>query len=200
MTVRPENPESAAGDWQATVRRAAARDTAAREAVALRVLPRARQVARNLGAGPSEDDVAQLATLEVLRCCSTFRGSGSFDRWAERICVRKAVRYLRRERGKRAHVEPVVEPDATPAAELVPAGDARRDVARYLDGLSDTLRRAIVLHHIYGYQVDEVAALTGASKNTVKVRLYRGREALRAAVAAERERGARPGVSSKGVA
>ena len=40
-------------------------------------------------------------------------------------------------------------------------------------------RQCIVLHHLQGFGVDEVAALLGVSSGTVKSALFRGRDALR---------------------
>jgi len=40
-------------------------------------------------------------------------------------------------------------------------------------------REAIVLHHLHGLPVTEVAALLGAGENTTKTWLRRGRERLR---------------------
>jgi RNA polymerase sigma-70 factor (ECF subfamily) len=39
-------------------------------------------------------------------------------------------------------------------------------------------RRAVVLHHLVGLSVEEIAAETGAPAGTVKVRLARGRAKL----------------------
>ena len=39
-------------------------------------------------------------------------------------------------------------------------------------------RQAIVLHHLVGLSVDEIAQETGAAAGTVKARLSRGRHAL----------------------
>ncbi len=44
--------------------------------------------------------------------------------------------------------------------------------------ISQEQRRAIVLHHLVGMSVDEVASETGAPAGTVKARLTRGRAAL----------------------
>jgi RNA polymerase sigma-70 factor (ECF subfamily) len=43
-------------------------------------------------------------------------------------------------------------------------------------------RQCIVLHHLQGYSVDEVAALLGVSSGTVKSALFRGRDTLRRAL------------------
>jgi RNA polymerase sigma-70 factor (ECF subfamily) len=47
-----------------------------------------------------------------------------------------------------------------------------------LKKIPEAQRRAIVLHHLVGLSVDEVAAETGVASGTVKARLSRGRHAL----------------------
>ena len=49
-----------------------------------------------------------------------------------------------------------------------------------LKGIPEAQRRAIVLHHLVGLSVDEVARETGVASGTVKARLSRGRTALAA--------------------
>lgn len=60
-----------------------------------------------------------------------------------------------------------------------------RDVREYLDELPEAQRSAILLHHALGHSVDEIAALTGASPDTVKGRLKLGTAALRKRVRQE---------------
>jgi RNA polymerase sigma-70 factor (ECF subfamily) len=44
--------------------------------------------------------------------------------------------------------------------------------------VSESQRQAIVLHHLVGLSVEEIARETGAAAGTVKARLSRGRQAL----------------------
>ena len=47
-----------------------------------------------------------------------------------------------------------------------------------LKEIPEAQRRAIVLHHLVGLSVEEVAVETGVATGTVKARLSRGRNAL----------------------
>ena len=40
-------------------------------------------------------------------------------------------------------------------------------------------KTVLLLHYVEGYQIGEIARITGLSENAVKKRLQRGREALR---------------------
>ena len=68
----------------------------------------------------------------------------------------------------------------------VPAVDADRvALVRALRAVPDAQRRAVVLHHVLGLSVAEVAAEVGAPEGTVKARLSRGRTALAALLSDE---------------
>jgi RNA polymerase sigma-70 factor (ECF subfamily) len=78
---------------------------------------------------------------------------------------------------------------AAPAQAGVQWDDEQREVLAALTGLPRPQREAIVLHHVVGLSVDEVAAELHAPAGTVKSWLSRGRrqlaQALRASAADE---------------
>jgi RNA polymerase sigma-70 factor (ECF subfamily) len=55
-------------------------------------------------------------------------------------------------------------------------------VQQYLVGLSDSYRAVILLHDVKGLTNPEIADMLGASLSTIKIRLHRAREKLRAAL------------------
>ncbi len=62
--------------------------------------------------------------------------------------------------------------------------------------IPEAQRHAVVLHHLVGLSVEEVARETGAPTGTVKARLSRGRSALAAVIGpldAHTEKGLRHG-------
>ena len=75
--------------------------------------------------------------------------------------------------GDEAH-ELLGAPAAERRSEALP-----RDVREYLDELPEAQRHAVILHHALGHSVDEIAAATGVSADTVKGRLKLGTAALR---------------------
>jgi len=56
---------------------------------------------------------------------------------------------------------------------------SRRRFVLLLDQLPLDQRHALVLHHVVGLNVDEIAAETGARRETVRTRLRLGRLKLR---------------------
>ena len=146
-----------------------------------RLRPRIARIARALLRDAADaDDATQASLLEIMRSAESYRGDGSIDGWADRIAVRTTLRLARqrRVRGLRVDaIEPdtlVEEPKGASLGEAIP-----RPVTEYLAELPETRRTALVLRHVLGYSIDEIAALTGASINTVKDRLLAAREQMR---------------------
>jgi RNA polymerase sigma-70 factor (ECF subfamily) len=161
---------------------AAAGDRAAASALLTELLPRTRNLVRFLLRSDTEvDDFTQNALIEVLRALASFRGESTLTTWADRITVRTVLRQLgrqKREREYQYHSEPelralhAVFGDADDYA-------ARRQLASVLDGLPDAQREALVLHHVVGMSVPELAQELGVSFDTAKSRLRLGMERLR---------------------
>jgi RNA polymerase sigma-70 factor (ECF subfamily) len=179
MPVRHDDSPPSAPDPRIT--RAVAGDRVALEQLLLEHLPRIRNLVRYLLRGDSEvDDVAQQAMIEIMRSMPNYLGEGSFKAWTDRITVRAAFHHIRRRRLERRHDE------ATPELMLVtPEGESpdhyrlRREAVRWLDDLPDEQRHAVVLHHVLGFSVPELASELNLSPETVRSRLRLGMEKLR---------------------
>ncbi len=149
-------------------------------AVATQLLPRVRNLIRYLVHGDQDvDDIAQEALLGVLRGLSSFRGDGSLESWADRIVARETFAWLRRRNPRRAlSLEPADDTaadDATMPDEYL----RRRRLVRLLDQMPHEQRYALVLHHVLGLSVAEIADETAAKAETVRTRLRLGKRRLR---------------------
>jgi RNA polymerase sigma-70 factor (ECF subfamily) len=93
--------------------------------------------------------------------------------WVRQVATRQAISRWRRGRTARTFLarsrppEPLAAPDESTVA-LVTA----------LRQLPEAQRRALVLHHLAGFSVAEIAASEHCPEGTVKARLSRGRAAL----------------------
>lgn len=163
----------------------AAEDPGAQSTLVHRLLGRVQRATRALLRERADaEDAAQVALLEVLRSAGSFRGEGSIESWSDRIVVRTALRLARRRVSRQGRIDDHAEPDRLVGeGEEADAGLARadlpRDLQEYLRALPEARREALVLRHVLGYSIAEVAALTGVSPNTVKDRLLAAREELR---------------------
>ncbi|HEU4423640.1 MAG TPA: sigma-70 family RNA polymerase sigma factor [Pilimelia sp.] len=110
------------------------------------------------------------------RAWQRWRRVGAYDdpaAWVRVVAYRIAVSSWRRARLRRAAQQR--SGPADPVAELSPDTVA---LVAALRQISSSQRRAIVLHHLVGLTVREVAQETGASESAVKAQLSRGRQAL----------------------
>jgi len=149
--------------------------------VLARLLPRLRAICRRaLSDRADADEAVQTASIEVLRSAASYRGAAALERWADVITSRAIARVLR-TRKRRALMASDVDPDDMPAdgPEPLPGRETPRPIQDYLGTLSDDLRAVLLLRHVLDFSIDECAEALGASRNTIKDRLLRAREAMR---------------------
>jgi len=138
-------------------------------------------------------DVVQEVFLKVFRNIASFRGQSSLKTWIYRITVNEAHNARRWFfRHRRKEVELDSEPDeARNWKDVIPDGCASPFDAAFereqhvmieaaLEKLSPIFREAVVLRDIAELSYEEIAEVLGVSLGTVKSRILRGREALRA--------------------
>jgi RNA polymerase sigma-70 factor (ECF subfamily) len=146
---------------------------------------------RVLGTNRDMDDLLQEAFLQVFQSLRGWRAEASLATWVDRVSVRVAYRYLS-QRGRRVQTEVLDEDDAGPALEAAGPG-ARRQLARdgvkrlyaVLDELSPAARLAFTLHEIDGRTLAETAQLVGSTVTATKLRVWRARNKIETAAAAD---------------
>ncbi|TCC00177.1 sigma-70 family RNA polymerase sigma factor [Micromonospora zingiberis] len=120
----------------------------------------------------AEDAVAE-AYARAWDRWAVVRECDSPEAWVRRVAYRVAVSAWRktvnrlRAHRREASDQPV---EATSVDHVAVVAALRR--------ISSEQRRVVVLHHLVGLSVTEIAAEVGSNENTVKTRLARGRRAL----------------------
>ena len=134
---------------------------------------------------PDREDVAQEAFLAAWRRLDTFDPArGSFAGWLLVIARNRALNALRRRgSGGPAPLAERPEPPATEGGAPPPGGGAVGDLDEALASLSPERRTAFVLSEVHGLPLAEVARIEDVPLGTVKSRVARAREDLRAALA-----------------
>jgi RNA polymerase sigma-70 factor, ECF subfamily len=137
-------------------------------------------------------DLSQEVFLNVFRTIGRFRGQSALRTWIYRIVINQARNrqrwWRRRHRAEQVSLEERIEKNG----ELPPANDlaepdrmfGRKELAmRIWDALA-TLpfeqRTVVILREVDGLSYEEIAFSLGVAVGTVKSRLTRAREALRA--------------------
>lgn len=148
---------------------------------------------RVLGGNRDMDDLLQEAFLQVFQSLRGWRAEASLATWIDRVAVRVAYRYLS-QRQRRIATDPLADDDGPVMAAAPHAGPgARRQLARdgvkrlyaVLDELSPAARLAFTLHEIDGRTIADTAQLVGSSVTATKLRVWRARNRVQAAAAAD---------------
>lgn len=153
-----------------------------------------RQLVRTLGTllGNGHDalDVAQDAFLQAFLKLESFRGESAFYSWLFRIAWNAAATHRRKQRGRAgASLDALREQTGMEPNDLNPASDpshsmqsteSQQLLRQALDELGEDYRTALILMEIEGLPYAEIAALTESPIGTVRSRIHRARQELRA--------------------
>jgi RNA polymerase sigma-70 factor (ECF subfamily) len=138
-------------------------------------------------------DLSQDVFLRVFRTLPSFRGQSALRTWIYRIVVNQARNRLRgwrrRFRGSQVSLDDHVEQHGDLAAthdappdRLLASKEAAAHLWQALDRLPFEQRTAVILREVDGLSYDEIAFTLGIVVGTVKSRLTRARQALRASL------------------
>jgi RNA polymerase sigma-70 factor (ECF subfamily) len=141
------------------------------------------------------EDIAQEVFAKAYFSLSTFTIGRSFEAWVAKIAVNACYDHLRAQRRRGEQQTPHESQDEDEwfelqmlevARERHASADRQRDAAeiaeRLLSKLEPEDRLVVVLIDRDGYSVKEVSDMTGWGQSKVKVRAFRARRALRAAM------------------
>jgi RNA polymerase sigma-70 factor (ECF subfamily) len=138
-----------------------------------------------LGNEADARDATQDAFVTAWRGVRSLKFAERFDAWLQRVTVNAARQTIRA--GRRRRVREIASSTVVALAER-PADPARDDAA-VLDAALATLpveqRSILVLHHLEGHSLAEIAAILVVPVGTAKSRLFAARRARAAAIAAE---------------
>jgi RNA polymerase sigma-70 factor (ECF subfamily) len=129
-------------------------------------------------------DATQEALVASWRDLSALRDPDRFDAWLYRILVRTCHREARRVRQQRK-VEVRELPFAEQRSDDVANLFDRDELERAFRQLGVEERAIVVLHHVEGFTLSQIADILGLPIGTVKSRLHRGVQTMRAALDAD---------------
>lgn len=150
---------------------------------------------RLMGNHADASDAAQEALVRLCLRIHKFRGDSAFSTWLFRVVTNTCLDELRR-RGRLRHASlddllPVDEglvprqaadTSANPV-EWAERNEVQAAIHRAIRRLPEDYRVVVVLRDIQGLSYQEIATVLGATLGTVKSRLHRARQALRAVIA-----------------
>lgn len=161
------------------IRRAQHGDVAAfTELIEARIPAMVRTATAILGHEADARDAVQDALVAAWRYLPRLRDVAAFDAWLTRILVHRCRRGLRRSGAMRIREIPANALDELAAPDAHDAADRRDALERAFDRLSVEHRAILVLHHLDGRPVAEIAMVLDLLVGTVKSRLFHARAAL----------------------
>ncbi len=134
-------------------------------------------------------DLTQDVFIKVYNSLARYSSEYKFSTWIYRIAHNAAIDYLRRhttreqslitERdGEERHM-PLESQTLSPQIESERA-ERRSEIEMVVQGLPDAYRELILLRHAHDMNYDEIAGVTGLPLGTIKNRIFRAREIMRA--------------------
>ena len=139
-----------------------------------------------LGNDADASDATQETFVAVWRQLPSLRDVDRFDAWLQRIAVNAARMVLRSQRRRRVREIGASEVPAIEARAAHGELDDASVLDRALRTLSVEQRAILVLHHLEGRSVKELATVLEIPVGTAKTRLFAARRALSRALASER--------------
>jgi RNA polymerase sigma-70 factor (ECF subfamily) len=177
------------------------------DAAALRLLferhqrPLAEYLHRVLADREDAEEAVADVFLKVWRSAASFQGHAAVRNWLYRIATHTALDRLRRRKRQPATAASLsglgdrdlhltAPPDGEPETMLLDADRRARDrhaLYRALAQLDPRDRTLITLHYFSGCSYEQLCEITGDSLSSVKSRLHRARQRMRARFEAFRE-------------
>ncbi len=135
--------------------------------------------------GRDAEDILQEVFVEVAHSIRSFAGRSSFESWLRCVCVRTAMRHMKRRTRQVGEDEPDADEKAArvlTSTEDPAEGFERRERARRIDKLLERIapkkRMVLVLHDFEGVSPKEISQMVGAPVLTVRTRLFYARKEL----------------------
>ncbi len=169
-------------DEKLLVRRAQGGDAEAFQALYERHLRRIYNISwRMMGNAADAQDMAQESMLKAWRALPRFKLDSAFGTWLYRIAVNACSDELRRRRAKFVSMEQLAEVGHEPGCEGFEERTVTGDsIQQAILQLQEEYRAAVVLRDVEGYAYEDIASILQCPMGTVRSRISRGREQLRA--------------------
>jgi len=171
------------------VRRTLAGDTACYDVLIHRYQRQVYSLLYRLVHNPTDaEDLLQETFIRAYSALGSFRKDASFLTWLYRIAANLSVDLMRsRKVHSAASLDEEVESGREPAAtdrrgapeDAAMREDVSETVHKAIMNLPERYRRAVLLRHVAGMSIEEIAELLSMPSGTVKTHLFRARELLR---------------------
>jgi RNA polymerase sigma-70 factor (ECF subfamily) len=111
-----------------------------------------------------EKDLRQEIIFQAWRSFPRFEGRAKFSTWLYKIALNTSLTHIRKESPKKAELKEVQSESLS--------NDSRELLIQYIRHFSD-IEKLVIMLHLDGYPNEEIASISGLSKNHVAVKLHR---------------------------
>ncbi len=180
------------GDADLVTRAIAGREDGFEELVRRYQRPIVAYVYRMVGDYDTALDLTQEVFIKIYGSLARYRPEYKFSTWIYRIAHNAAIDHLRRQTAGRteelertsdetgATYERPLKSSALTPEEASERAERRKEIEDVVQTLPSVYRELIVLRHAHDFSYDEIADVTGLPLGTVKNRIFRAREVMRA--------------------
>lgn len=193
-TARPE-PTNVVG-WDDSELIAAVRDgdDAAATAFHDRLRPCVERTIRRLLRTRDADteDLGQVSMIALVESIGNYRGASSLEAWASTVTAHTVYKYIRRRKLERRIFSDTPSTDIAPAScvtidRTIIARDLVQRLRTHLGTLTEEKAWTFLLHDVCGFDLREIAEITGVTAAAAQGRLVRGRREIRDRVMSDPE-------------
>ncbi|WP_253923629.1 RNA polymerase sigma factor [Halobacillus sp. A5] len=122
-------------------------------------------------------DIVQETFIRVYRSIDSFEEAKPFKPWFYRILINETHRLLKKRADSRnIYMDVEASEFLHPASSI--EGDYE-DLGEALDQLDHHHKTVVVLKYLHGFSEKEIASILDENQNTIKSRLYKGRQKLK---------------------
>lgn len=121
-----------------------------------------------------EQDLFQEIILQAWRSLPNFKGNSKFSTWLYRVALNTVLSFKRRPQLVVPHENLADLKTSTDGSKISDDAESLYIAIRELN----EVERMIITLHLEGYENEEIADMTGLSKNNTAVKLHRIKEAL----------------------
>ena len=156
-------------------------DSEAAEAMYDRLRPKIESTIRRL-LGPGDvdhQDCVQSTFVEVVRSIDRYRGECPIEHWAAQIAANVVYKHIRRRRLERrffgGSVRASERPEPISSSRRMVAKDLVERIREKMADLEPQKAFTFLLHDVLGFDLQEIATITGVTVAAAQKRLVRGR-------------------------
>lgn len=129
------------------------------------------------------EEVSQDVFLKAFQKLESFKGTSKFSTWLYSITYHRCLDTLSRKRKQPTHYaaeiqEEITEEKTASILEAIEANELRGQLEQCIQQLREEDAFLVTLYYLEEQTLEEIAQVTGMTKNNVKVKLFRCRKKL----------------------